>query len=136
MGKKILCFLFFLLAAGTANAVKLYGTVYDSSFDQVSNVVIYVNSTPAQRFVAKDGTFLFSLPIGDYNIRAELRTPEQIYVAEENISVTEVTGEYVMDLNLPTALIKANETEVEVVRPEPKKRTSLFHLGSPKFPVG
>lgn len=76
-------------------AAVIHGTVYDENLDVLKNAVVEVDSTPQQRYVAKDGIYSFSLPEGSYTIT----TKHDGQVAEEKI-VIEKEGDYVLDLFL------------------------------------
>jgi len=73
----------------------LKGTVYNSNLNAEVNVLVEVNTEPAQRFLSKDGTYSFDLPKGSYNITAsklDQRVSADIAIAQD--------GEYVYDLFL------------------------------------
>ena len=48
----------------------LHGKVYDYTLNIVENAIVQVDSVPEQKFVAKDGDYIFILNIGDYVITA------------------------------------------------------------------
>jgi len=95
----ILCSLLFI--QGTALAATVHGTVYEwYSFEPLNNAVIEINSTPEQYFVAVDSAYSFSLPPGNYLVKASYFEGNNIvYAAEETIKITE-NGDYVVDLLL------------------------------------
>ncbi len=95
----ILCSLLFI--QGTALAATVHGTVYEwYSFEPLNNAVIEINSTPEQYFVAVDSVYSFSLPPGNYLVKASYFEGNNIvYAAEETIKITE-NGDYVVDLLL------------------------------------
>ncbi|MBN2112295.1 hypothetical protein JW707_04310 [Candidatus Woesearchaeota archaeon] len=103
MGKKevlmLLC-IFFILAAGAANAAQIYGTIYDLGLNEAKDVLVEINTKPKQQYVAKNGTYSFSVPLGDYVLSAK-RYSEAILVStdEENVSIKS-EGDYVLDLIL------------------------------------
>lgn len=88
--------LLIVLLAGTASAATIHGTIYDIGLEQATNTIIEVNTTPKQLIVAKDSTYSFTLPQGNYLISASHpisgNASEQISVAAE--------GDYVLDLIL------------------------------------
>ena len=87
------------LDADRAEAAVIKGTAYDPNLNPVKDVLIEINTTPSQRYVAKDGTFLFSLPVGIYNVSAFFETQNEIFQARETIYVSD-DGRYLRDLFL------------------------------------
>lgn len=93
--KKLLLLLVFLILIESCLAATIHGTIYDENLDVIKNAVVEVDSTPNQRFVAKDGTYSFTLPEGSYIITTKYND----YVAEEKVTI-EKEGDYVLDLFL------------------------------------
>ncbi|MBU4501910.1 MAG: carboxypeptidase regulatory-like domain-containing protein [Nanoarchaeota archaeon] len=93
--KKILFPLIFLVLINTCLAATIQGTIYDESLSVLENAVVEVDSTPQQRYVAKDGTYSFNLPEGSYTITTKYNGQ----IAEEKVTITQ-DGEYVLDLFL------------------------------------
>lgn len=89
------------LTAG-AQAATLHGTIYEwSDFEKpMRNVILEVNSTPAQYMVATAGTYSFNLSPGSYLIKGKYyRNNILEYVAEEDIRIDR-EGDFVHDLLL------------------------------------
>jgi len=109
MYKKIILLIFFLLFLDTAFAATIHGSIYDYSLDKVNDAILEVNSQPKQYFVAKNGTYVFNLPIGEYIIKVE-QYKDEVLVAytSENISVVD-DGNYVLDLILFPSFIEEDE---------------------------
>src|SRR3989338_11049393 len=85
----------FLIVISSVSAAEIHGTIYSASLSKVKNVIVEIDSSPAQRLVAKEGEYGFSVPAGrDYIIIAKLNNSK---VAEEKISV-KADGSYVIDL--------------------------------------
>lgn len=99
MRKVIVLTLFLFLLAEAVLGATIRGIVYDSSLKPAKNVIIEVNSSPTQRFLARDGTYLFSLPAADYKISASYETTGGQAYGEELISVID-DGRYVLDIFL------------------------------------
>jgi len=101
MAKKMsLVFLFLLVSIALVqciNAAEIYGTVYDMSLNPAMDAVIEINSVPKQTKILKDGTYSFTLPIGNYVIKATHVSNYNVYSAEENISIVD-DGRYILDL--------------------------------------
>ncbi len=88
-----------LLVILQANAATIKGTAYYPDIKPVKGVIIEINTTPIQRFIANDGTYLFSLPVGTYNVTATFETPTEYYRTDELI-VVNTEGRYLRDLVL------------------------------------
>ena len=91
-----------LTAAPALASSVVHGNVYDwSTFDTVNSAQITVNSVPEQVMVSKNGSYSFNLEKGTYMIsaRAGGNGPDAIF-ADENVSITEDGGDYVIDLIL------------------------------------
>lgn len=87
--------LMFLVLVNVCLAATIHGTVYDENLDVLKNAIVEVGSTPQQRFVAKEGTYKFTLPEGSYT----LTTKYNDQIAKEKITI-EAEGDYVLDLFL------------------------------------
>jgi uncharacterized membrane protein len=90
-------FLFVLAILPCINAAEIYGTVYDMSLNPANDAVIEVDSVPKQTKILKDGTYSFTLPIGDYIIKATYVSNYNVYSTEENITIVD-EGRYIVDL--------------------------------------
>ncbi len=98
--KRSLVFLFLLVSIALVpciNAAEIYGTVYDMSLNPAKDAVVEINSVPKQTTILKDGTYSFTLPIGDYVIKATYVSNYNVYSAEENITIVD-EGRYIVDL--------------------------------------
>lgn len=89
--------LLLLLCVDVASAATISGTIYDISLNRVNNAIVEINTIPNQRLVAKDGSYSFSVPVGDYRIVAGHKSIEQALMTQEDISVKD-DGDYVLDL--------------------------------------
>ncbi|MBW2999844.1 hypothetical protein KY339_04170 [Candidatus Woesearchaeota archaeon] len=97
-----------LLFANLCYAATIHGTIYDFNLDPLDDVVITVNSTPTQRFIAKNGTYSFELSPGSYLLEASHSSEGINYYAEENILISK-EGSYVIDLFLLPDLSEEEE---------------------------
>lgn len=85
---------------GAVSAAQIYGTVYDLGLDEVKDVLIEINTNPKQQYVAKNSTYSFSVPVGNYILSAKQYSGGTLLsTANENISV-KGPGEYILDLIL------------------------------------
>ncbi len=86
---------FFLLSLSLALAVTIQGTVYDFSLNPAQNAIVEINTTPHQTLVAKNATYHFTVPAGQYLLKARHNEAE----AQENITALQ-DGKYTLDLIL------------------------------------
>ncbi len=89
-----------LFALPTAFSATLSGTTYDIGLSKISPVRVEINTTPKQVFIAKDGTYSFSLPPGFYALKAFFNkdgSPASFF--QENVSILQ-EGNYNLDLVL------------------------------------
>lgn len=105
--KKLLLVLTLLILVDSCLAATIHGTVYDEGLDVIKDSIVEVDSTPVQRQVAKDGTYSFTLPQGDYTITVK----SDSLTAEEKITINQ-DGDYVLDL----FLFPSFEEEDELVK--------------------
>ena len=89
-------------AAADNNTATIHGAVYKwDTFEPVDNTVIYVNSTPTQEMVAKNGQYTIELVPGNYTITAKYYQKDTLtYAIEETIEIKDQEN-YVFDLLLP-----------------------------------
>jgi len=85
------------LIASSAYAAVIHGTVYDLDLNAVSQAVVEINTIPNQVMVAKNGTYSFNVPQGNFVISANLS--KLGLSASEEITVKQ-EGSYVLDLIL------------------------------------
>ena len=101
LGKKIFAYLFaILILSGLANAATIYGTVYDISLKKANNARVEIDTSPKQFMVAQNGSYSFSVPVGQYTIKSFLMQKSTVVAsAQENITIKQ-DGSYVLDLIL------------------------------------
>ena len=93
------CLILFLVCLNLTFAATLKGSIYNSDLDLEKNVLVEVNSVPIQKFLAKDGTYIFNLPAGKYVLVAHASN----FVSNEEIEIVQ-EGEYVRDIFLIPSL--------------------------------
>jgi len=99
----------FLLSINIVSAAILHGTIYDTDFGKLNNVIVQVNTTTPQRFVSKEGQYSFALDKGSYKITAVYELPNHVLLyGTENITISG-DGYYVNDIFLkPTNPVVGN----------------------------
>ncbi len=109
--------LFVLMALPFVMAATLQGMVYDSHLNAEEDVLVEINTTPQQKYLAKQGTYQFTVPAGEYTLtarKADVRTTEEVRITTE--------GNYVVDLFLLPDFADENElwkeTEEDLVTDE------------------
>ena len=87
-----------LFASDIACGATLHGKVYDIGLNELSNVIVEVNSVPHQRYLSKDGNYTFDLNPGNYLLTASY-SPDgvSIYNATDNVTIKS-EGDYVYDI--------------------------------------
>lgn len=100
MAKKLFLLLFLLILAESVSAALIHGSVYDISLDKMVDVRLEIDTTPKQTYVSKDGDYEFSVPVGEYTIKASYYRGSFLEASvEEQVSVQD-EGTYVLDLIL------------------------------------
>jgi len=95
----LISLIFLLLAVPYSLAATIHGTVYDMELNKAENAIVKVNTVPEQTIVAKDGSYSFNIPNGDYIINAVYESGSGKYASTEEIKI-EADGEYVVDIIL------------------------------------
>lgn len=115
-----------ILAADIASAATVYGTIYDFELNKIGNSIVEISTLPKQTFVAKNGTYSFAVPFGNYTISA--KSGEN--TAEEKVVVVK-EGEYLLDLILFPDLSEEEdiiaETELTVTDEYFEEKSDLIY---------
>ncbi len=93
--KFIVAIIYVLIFSTLIHAATLKGTIYNSQLNPETNVLLEINSQPLQKYLAKDGTYQFSLENGKYSLTAQKNDIE----ITEQITITK-DGTYLIDLFL------------------------------------
>ncbi|HLD00999.1 MAG TPA: hypothetical protein VJC39_04595 [Candidatus Nanoarchaeia archaeon] len=94
----------FLLFSPLAIASTLQGSIYNSQLELEIDVVVEIDTLPAQKFLSKDGAYTFELPLGKYTLTAWkgfTQIKEEIEIVKE--------GTFVLDLFLVEDFSAENE---------------------------
>ncbi len=85
--------LFFVFFSAFSHAATLEGTIYDSELEPAADVLMEIDSQPAQRLLSRDGTYTFEIPQGTYRLTArkgELQVTEEVNVQTAGIFVFDI----------------------------------------------
>lgn len=106
-----------LLISTIVIAAEIKGTIYDSSLNPIKNTIIEINTEPAQKYLAKDGSYAFQVQQGTYILTA--KNTESKILTEENVTIIN-DGEFNLDLfvfenmdDLDQILTDTNQITVE-----------------------
>lgn len=95
--KKIVFLPVFLFLVSLAQGAHLHGTIYNLDLEKVTDVLVELDTTPKQQYLAKDGEYSFAVPEGEYILRAN----KNGLTAEETIKIIkDGEEEFVYDLFL------------------------------------
>ncbi len=84
-----------LLITTITTAAEIKGAIYDSSLNPIQNTIIEINTEPAQKYLAKDGSYAFQVSQGTYLLTA--KNTESKILTEENITIVN-EGQFNVDL--------------------------------------
>ncbi|MBS3150533.1 hypothetical protein J4425_01875 [Candidatus Woesearchaeota archaeon] len=96
---KYMAIILLLLVIPNASAAIIQGRIYDLELNRVDNVMVEINTVPAQRVISKYGEYFFNVPYGDYTITTTAMLDGEDYVVMENVSIIS-DGEFSLDLFL------------------------------------
>lgn len=124
--------LIFVLLSSSVFAAELSGTIYDSNLNVASNVLITINTTPEQRFLAKEGTYAFDLSPGIYEIKANYYEANETLTSTEYVSVKD-EGKFIFDLflfpDLDAAVLEPDlNLSLEEVIPEDPAPSTIWDV--------
>jgi len=77
-----------LLVLPSISAATIQGAIYNSNLNIETNVLLEVNTTPAQKYLSRNGQYSFNLPNGIYQLTATkglLKTTEEVIIQEDGI---------------------------------------------------
>jgi len=100
----LLSLLFLIVVSSLVSAATIKGSIYNSNLDLEKDVLLEVDTSPAQKFLAKEGTYSFTLQPGDYTLTARngfITTDEKINVNDD--------GEFIYDIFLLDGFLEEDE---------------------------
>ena len=131
MIKKLLYFFMFIFLLNFVTATTLHGTVYSFDLEKRTDAIVTVNTVPPQTKVAKDGTYSFDLPFGEYTITASYTQDGSKETISENIRIQE-EGSFVLDLILFPSFeeeeLLFEEAEQEIAQHEYFEETNYLQI--------
>ncbi len=97
--KLVILSVFIFCVVGLSSAATIHGTIYEwYSLEPLKNAILNINSTPPQRFVAKDGVYEFELEEGKYCMETKYYEGNLLlYHSKEDVSI-ETGGDFVFDV--------------------------------------
>jgi uncharacterized membrane protein len=125
MKKECIFLAAFLILVSFVTAAQISGEIYVLSLENVKDVVVTINTVPAQRVAAKEGSYSLDVPVGEYKLTARKEIGTTTYSAEENITIKD-DGNYRFDLFLyPEIEIGDDTPEIGNEFVEEKKSNTL-----------
>jgi len=121
-----LLILAFLLLSYSLPAATLKGTIYNSQLNPETDVLLEITTSPLQKYLAKDGTYQFTLQNGNYTLTAQKNEIE----ITEHITINQ-DGTYLIDL----FLLPSSEEDQDLWNDleEPSVIEPLDEITSPKL---
>lgn len=109
-------FLLLALSSGVFGA-DISGKTYEwYSLQQLDGVIVSINSLPEQTVVTQNGSYLFHVKPGNYDLHAEyVEKGVTLYETDENLSIPE-DGNYSVDLILFPALSEPGDTDIPPIQ--------------------
>jgi uncharacterized membrane protein len=102
--KIFVLFMLLLFLAQISQAAVISGSIYNLELKLEKDSIVEINTEPKQTIVAKDGSYSFNVPLGNYVISA--RSPGN-YISEELSVKSE--GNYTLDIILWPSLEEEDE---------------------------
>ena len=95
----LVALIFLLITVNSVQAATIQGKVYGPGLEIVQKAIVAINSTPRQNIVAAEGTYLFIVPQGTYDIESFYTSRGNLIYAKETITVPQ-EGSFTLDLIL------------------------------------
>lgn len=118
----------FLSVISPVLGAEIQGYIYDFSLNKIGNVVVEIDTAPKQFYVSKDGAYMFTVPVGTYEVKAQhYDRGLLISSTSENLTVTD-SGEYTLDLVLFPVINEEELIEDEVKISEDKMNLMMLMM--------
>lgn len=98
--KALLYLIIALLLVATTEAATIQGSIYTLDLTLVENAVVDISTTPHQRLIAKEGTYLVTVPKGTYTITAKAEDSQNNTLVSHDTLIVQDEGVYTIDLIL------------------------------------
>lgn len=134
MQRKIIIWTFLMMVcAQLAWAAMIHGTIYDSNLEVLPDVLVEIDTKPRQQLIAKDGTYAFNVPVGNYSIKAQRKTDNVTVASDVDYIEVVQEGDYVLDMILfpdfsEVEDILAQDIEVDLDVLEEPSRAGVYIL--------
>lgn len=103
--KKYILLLIILFFSLDVSAAILKGNIYDFGLEEKTNVIVSIDSVPKQAIISIDGSYDFTVPLGNYTVKADYYENQMLgLTATDTIIITDAQGEYTLDLILLPAI--------------------------------
>jgi len=96
--------LFTAILSAFTTAATIKGTIYNTNLEVETDVLVEIDTVPQQKFLAKEGTYNFDVPLGKYTLTADkglVSTTEEVEIVEN--------GEFIFDLFLLSDFTEEDE---------------------------
>lgn len=137
--KPAVAILLMLALVSGAEAAVITGNVYEwSTLEPISDVIVEINTVPAQSIVVKSGSYTFNTPPGTYTIEAKYYRQNLLeYHTIEEVTITG-DGEFTLDLIMfPTLdveeFFESDDLSVDELFQEPRpmeNRSPIILMGA------
>ncbi|MBU0457603.1 MAG: hypothetical protein ABH824_06640 [Nanoarchaeota archaeon] len=119
-----------MLLLSFVTAATLKGSIYDTSLQLEENVLVEIDTTPQQKYLAKDGAYSFELPTGKYILTVK----NDQYLVTEEVEIISEKGEYLFDIFLLPDFKEEDElwqeTEEEIPVDTEEENSSISSISS------
>ena len=129
--KKLLFLITFLLILPITQAAIIHGNIYDIELNTAKDTILRINTIPEQTFVAKDGSYSFTVSEGKYTITAIYESNYKKYSISQQIQVVD-EGDYILDLILFPDLSEEQDIldqDIDLENPYQEKISYLWYVG-------
>ncbi len=116
-----------LLLIPLVSAATLKGSIYNEKLALSKDVLVEINTTPQQKFLAKTGTYSFELPPGKYALTAKSTQ----FTVTENVEIPSEKGDYLLDLFLLPDFVEEDQLWKETQEDLPLDTENTITLSGP-----
>jgi len=131
MMKKLLFLAIFLLILPITQAAIIHGNIYDIELNTAKDTILRINTIPEQTFVAKDGSYSFTVSEGKYTITAIYESNYKKYSISQQVQVVD-EGDYILDLILFPDISEEQDIldqDIDLEDPYQEEISYLWYIG-------